>query len=460
MFSQAYAAFGQDRIYRRAKRLAVGALVGLGKKTITGILCAGAQQFEDWSAAYRLFEKERIDRSALFAPAINAVVERLTDKPLVVMIDDTLIRKRGTKVYGAGWKRDPLGPHFRTNFVWGQRYLQVSAALPDEASPAKARGIPIDFIHAPSAKKPSKKASEEEMAEYKILQKEMRVSAVAAERLELLREQVEDKKIVCAVDGGFTNRTVFRKIPENTVLIGRIRKDAKIFAPPIEEDSPKRGRRRWYGEALPTPEQVRKDESIPWQTVNVHASGKLQQFEVKRIAPVRWIGTGERDVQVIVIRPLAYRPRKGARLLYRKPVHLICTEPGMPLEEALQAYVWRWEIEVNFRDEKTVVGVGEAQVRTPEAVETAPALMVASYAFLLLAAMGTDEKSTLPRPKWQTESTSERASTQQPVNFFRAQLWNIAIDTNLTHFESQTLATQNPFNSKNSLNDAVSYACK
>ena len=105
--------------------MALSALVALGRRTITGMLCAGAEQFVDWSAAYRLFANERINKDALFAPVRNTVAQRLQpDEPMVVMMDDTLVRKRGRKIPGTGWKRDPLGPHFCTNFVWGQRTRQ------------------------------------------------------------------------------------------------------------------------------------------------------------------------------------------------------------------------------------------------------------------------------------------------------------------------------------------------
>ena len=42
-------------------------------------------------------------------------------------------------------------------------------------------------------------------------------------------------------------------------------------------------------------------------------------------------------------------------------------------------------LRVNFREEKTLLGAGQAQVRTPDSVAGAPALTVASYAMLLLA---------------------------------------------------------------------------
>ncbi len=98
-----------------------------------------------------------------------------------------------------------------------------------------------------------------------------------------------------------------------------------------------------------TPEQIRQDESIAWSTVTAFAAGKTHSFEVKTVAPVRWLGTGAADVRVVVIRPLAYRPRKGAHLLYRNPVYLLCTDPDLPLERLPQSYLWRWEVELNFR---------------------------------------------------------------------------------------------------------------
>lgn len=69
----------------------------------------------------------------------------------------------------------------------------------------------------------------------------------------------------------------------------------------------------------------------------------------------------------------------------------------------LQAYVWRWDIEVNFRDKKTFLGAGQAQVRRENSVENVPALAVAAYAMLLTSATEaygpTGQPDTLPSPK-------------------------------------------------------------
>lgn len=462
LFDQTRPAFAQERTFMRAKTLAMSALVGLGRRTVTGMLCASAQQFGDWSAAYRLFERQRFDGGALFAPVRRAVVEQLApQEPLVAVMDDTLLRKRGRKVHGTGWRRDPLGPPFCNNFIWGQRFLQISAALPDVSGSGQARGIPIDLVHAPSPARPSKKASADKWAEYRSRQQTMKVSAVGVARLAELRTRMDidplggDRRIIVSVDGGFTNRTVFRTPPPKTTLIGRIRKDAKLFSAVVP--TPKRGRPRWFGEGLPTPEQIRQDDSVPWSAVKAFCAGGIHSFEIKT-APVRWVGTGAQDARLVVIRPLAYRPRKGSRLLYREPVYLICTDPLLPVDKLLQAYLWRWKIELNFRNEKTLLGMGEAQVRTPAAVETVPSLIAAAYAFLMLA--GNRQPSSLPLPKWRTARKEQRESTAQMIGMFRSQLWGKAMGVNLTHFAKPENSTATPVLFEKSLPSAVCYAFK
>ncbi len=426
------------------------------------MLSAGGKQFQDWSAAYRLFAKERIDQRKLFAPALQSILDHLEPQgPVFAMMDDTLVRKRGRKVSGTGWKRDPLGPAFHTNFVWGQRYLQISAALPDPAVPGRARGIPLAFHHAPSPAKPRKNAPPQEWQDYRQMQKKLKISVVGASRLSQLRQQIPDRKMICAVDGGFTNQEMFRSIPAHTVLIGRIRKDAALFERPQESGGTSRGRKKYYGDPLPTPEQVRQDETIPWQKVTAFAAGKHHDFDVKTMTPVRWKSSQDQDMLIVIIRPLAYRPRKGAPLQYRKPAYLICSDPQMPLEQLLQAYIWRWEIELNFRDEKTVFGVGEAQVRTPAAVQGLPSFMVACYAFLLLAAHSLHtETDCLPSPKWYPQRCVQRCTTQKALSLFRFHYWGLHMDQNKSGFASFSPGTRTHFFSPLSLSSALCFAYK
>lgn len=108
-------------------------------------------------------------------------------------MDDTLLRKRGRKIHGTSWRRDPLGPPFCSNFIWGQRLLQISAALPEGPGAVRARAIPIDFLHCPSPRKPNKRSAPEEWVAYKYEQQRTKISSRGAERLWNLREDLDTK---------------------------------------------------------------------------------------------------------------------------------------------------------------------------------------------------------------------------------------------------------------------------
>lgn len=415
----------------------------LGRRTVSGLICAHAGQFQDWSASYRLFEKDRFEAAALFAPIREAVCQLApADLPLFAALDDTLLPRWGRKVMGASWRRDPLGPPFRNNFLWSQRFLQLSLVLPSAGLGSAGRGIPIDVVHAPTPAKPQRYATDEELEQYKERQKKMRASAIGAGRIVKLREALDQqestkgRKLLVAVDGGYTNREVFGSIPENTVLIGRIRKDAQLFRLPEPKTRTQRGRTRRYGEPMPTPDALRQDETVRWQQVKAHAAGERHTFDVKVIGPLRWKPAGGKDLQLVIVRPIAYRPRKGAHLLYRNPAYLICSDPTLPIEQLLQAYLWRWEIEVNHREEKTLFGAGDAQVRTETAVSSAPTLAIASYALLQVAAAQAGiQNNGLPLPKWRGSEPPRRCSSEQLMQRVRAEMWGRTLNLPIDSFE-------------------------
>lgn len=460
LWDQTRPAFEQDRTWLRAKSLALGSLIGLGERTVSGMLMATGQQFSDWSAAYRLFSQERFDIPTMMAPARRAVIEQLgPHQPLVAMMDDTLLHKRGRKIHGTSWRRDPLGPPFCNNFIWGQRFLQVSAALPEGPQAAGARAIPIDLVHCPSPRKPRRNAPPEQWQQYREEAAATRISAIGAERIKALRQALDrdnqqGRRLIMAVDGSYTNRTVIRQLPDRTTLIGRLRKDAKLYRPPRPRTDGQPGRKPFYGDPLPTPEAMRQDSSIPWIKVNAFAANRLFEFDVKLVQNVRWRGVGQRDLSLIIVRPLAYRPRKGAHLLYRDPAYLLCSDAQVDLAQVLQAYLWRWEIEVNFRDQKTLLGTGQARVRSRASVERVPAMIATAYAFMHLSAHRRKGDARLPRPLWQQKCRERRHSTAQGINLLRSQLWGAAMGVdNLTHFaKTQQVRAKSPF----SINDPTS----
>ena len=400
----------------------------LSRHTVTGLLYTGGRIGRDWTADYRLYSRGRVALDPCF-DVVREEVESLLPEgsPLVVAMDDSILRKTGKNIPGVAWRVDPAGPKFRINFVLGHRVLQLSAALPF-GKLGQARSIPIDFVEAPTAKRPRKNAGEQEKQAYRELQRQKNINAVGLRRVQLLAKKIK-RFLWLTVDGRFTNRTVLKSLPESVLLIGRIRRDAKFYAVPEGElTGAKGGRPRRYGERLPTPEEVRKDDSIPRRTVKAYAAGKVHEFRIKTLEAVKWRPAGAGKVlRLIVIEPLGYRLHKGGKLLYREAAYLICTDPARPLAEVLQAYLWRWGIEVNFRDEKSVLGIGQAQVWNAKSVQAVPASAVAAYAFLQLAGIGVygaaGRPEEIPEPKWMRGRKPLLCPIQRLISQLRLEAW-------------------------------------
>ena len=392
LLCKAKGAFSQAKTGARVRQLAFGNLTCLGRHTVTGMLTASGDQFVDWTSSYRLFSEQRVGIDKLYDVSIASAIEELDPEQMIIgHMDDTIVKKTGKKIPGTAWRRDPLGPPFQANFIWGQRFLQVSLALPDEKGPCQSRSIPINFHHCPTIKKPVKTATPEQITTYKEQQKQAKLGQQGSLQIKSLRDKLDqqghDKRILCiGVDGSYTNKTVLKSLPERVILIGRIRKDTKLYEIPEPSDAKVKGRKKVYGERIPTPEQIRQSDEYKWQKVEAWAVGKKHQFDVKIVKNLKWRSAGENHIlQLMVIRPLGYRPNKTSKLLYRQPAYLICTDNNLNAEELLQAYIWRWEIEVNMRDEKTLLGCGQAQVRNEHSAADLPAFVTAMYSFLLLA---------------------------------------------------------------------------
>ena len=440
-------AFLQQRTWLRAWRLSLAQLVCPGRHTLTNVLCTCGRQFQDWSADYRLFSADQWDPAGLFRPVVRGVLE-MSDEPsvFVTALDDTHLRKTGKKTPGVGYRRDPLSPPFHCNLIPAQRFLQMSAILSPAAPPGPGRALPIRYLHVPPVPKPSRSAAKEEWKAYRARCRKENLSTSAVGVLREVRQELDqhhdakDRVLVAGVDGSYTNQTVLKNLPERTTLIGRVRKDAKLFCPPAERDPSIRGPKCKYGQPAASPEALRQDSSVPWQEVTAYGAGKVHTFRVKTITPILWKKAGhERPLRLAVIAPVGYRPRKASRLLYRQPAYLICTDPDLPLDKLLQYYLWRWDIEVNHRDEKQLIGVGQAQVRAPGSVDRQPLFAVASYSMLLLSAaraFGTDAlRTSLPMPKWRRDGGRVRISTQELIQQLRQEVWGQALDHLMDHYE-------------------------
>jgi len=406
IFAMWRSAFCKNAAFIRAKEHAFACLSASGRKTITSMAIFLGRYHKLPIADYKFYSDCKWNVEDLFDPIMCLAAQYINGEYLCLAADDTKIHKTGKKIPYTGWQVDPLGPKFQTNLIWALRYLQISILLPLYATSDKtpARSIPVRFTAAPAVKKPGKKATETEWKNYKVLSRTYNLSTIFVEEVKQLRKSMDtqglaSKTMIMTCDGSFCNKTCMAITDPRIVMLARCRKDAKLCRPSTNV-------RKVYDHAKFTPEDVRKEESIPWVKKTFFYGGQWREMRYKETTNVLWEnGTKRAPLRLIILAPLPYV--RGGKRHYRNPAYLLTTGPNVPIEILIQAYLDRWQIEYNHRDEKSVLGVGEAQMWNEVSVKKQPAFHVAVYSALLMANVVAYKDQSHPdfgeRPKWRKE---------------------------------------------------------
>jgi hypothetical protein len=414
--------FSQQRLFHRARRLALGLVVGLGLRTITRALGAVGREQKPWSSDYRVFSRSPWQPRALFGSIVEEALALRGAGPVVVAGDYTHLRRAGRKVAAAHWTRDPLSPPFHVNLIRAVRFFQLALIVP--CAPAAPRAVPVAFAESPVPRKPGKRADEAAWSAYRKEQKRQPAAVAAREEIVALRQCLDERgakgrPLLVALDGSFCQRRFLVEPIAGVELLCRARKDA-VLCRRHDGAGP-----RFYAAQTFTPEEVRRDDAIGWQEMTGRFGATEHPLRYKELAAAYWRnGARRRPLRLIVLAPQPYRRSPKGKLLYREPAYLLTTDLTTPAPVLIQAYLDRWQIEVAHRDEKTVLGVGQAQVHNEKSVTRQPAFAVAAYALLLLAALkayGGERGPELPaRPKWR--GRPGRPSCLDLVTTLRGQL--------------------------------------
>ena len=412
--------FKRKDVFHRALEQAIASLLCLGRKTIANMAIFLQRSSTIPVADYKFYSERKWEPDDLFRSILSESVKYVPVNYITVGVDDTRLPKTGKKIPFANWGRDPMSPPFQTNLTWGLRELHISIILPLYGSPPQTtndtqektsssneqptppRAIPIGWINSPSVKRPGKKATAKQIKEYKKLTKIHNLSILTVERIRALRNELDqlglkDKTLIEVGDASFCNKTCMSAEIERVIQVSRCRKDAKLCL-----QAPA-GSRRFYDKKTFTPQNVMKDDKIPWQTGKFFFGGEWRELRFKEVCNVFWRnGTKRKSLRLIVIAPTPYW--KAGKKNYRDPGFLLATDNKVSVEILIQAYIDRWQMEYCHRDAKSILGVGEAQVRNEKSVVKQPAFHVAAYSAIMLAGVMAYRDLPHPdfgqRPKW------------------------------------------------------------
>ena len=350
-----------------AAALATGALLAVGPRTVTHCLrvlglaehpSANPPGFAGFTAFHRVLNRSAWSGSALARTLLHKVVAAFVPSgPVVVGLDHTLERRRGPCSGPAGRFYDALRPGKEKDATSrGLRWLSAMVRV-DVPLAGRIWALPVLTALTPGKAWPERHG-----------RRHRTVTEWARLLLLALRRWLPKRAVVAVMDGEFAALELLHALRPSMAVITRMRKDARLFDPPLNND--KRGRPARKGARQPLLSARIADPAAPWlravQSSRTSWRGAgwieythgtaLWHHGGKPIVPIPWVLVRYPD------------GRRG-------PEAFLCTDTGAEPRDVLDCFNRRWAVEATYEEARAHLGMEtQRQWSDPAIFRTMPVL--------------------------------------------------------------------------------------
>ena len=358
--------------FRTFVELVTGWVLTCRRRFITEcIFSAGRIGQGHWGRFHRFFSHAAWSLDALCMILARALVARFVPTgPILLGGDDTLCRRRGLTLFGAGMHHDPLMSSKAVKvFSWGHDWVVLFLLLPAPAwAPTKVFALPVGFRLYKNRQGLAKGCPKGTKAARRPADPHHRTRPqLLVELLSLFAAWFPDRHIVVSADSAYGGKSVLQKLPPSVDLISHVHPKGVLYAPPPPPTG-RPGARRKKGERLPGLEAWADDPNQPWQELKFDQFGLHTTLRIKTQQAL-YYKAGKGRLLTIVLTRDAEGKRPDQRFY--------CTRLDWDARTLLSAYACRWGVEVAFENGKQLLGLQDPANRLPRAVErTAPLALV------------------------------------------------------------------------------------
>jgi len=338
--------------YRNFVTVIVGWILARGRHSVSGALRAlGPDALGNhFSATYRFFSKAKWSPDALGEELFRLLVPHFGSR-VEAIIDDTLCKKSGPHIWGAGMHHDAVGSTYgrfgaaarHVAMAFGHNFVVLAVWIPLPWNLGAGVAFPVLFrLYR------SKKLTPQDQY--------CKRTELARELIGIVHEWNQcyetGKNLVVLGDGEYSSKTVLRHLPEGVEFIGSMTMKAALYERPPARKKGHKGARRKKGRRLPSPRQLAADTSVPWSWATVHIYGAKVRLLVKTLTCLWYTTRKESPVRLVVTRDPSGRLEDRA---------FFSTDPSMPIQVVLSLFSHRWRLEVTFHDAKQFLGLEDPQ---------------------------------------------------------------------------------------------------
>lgn len=291
-----------------------------------------------WTTYYKLIERGSVRTVRLARALFRLVLAVLPSDVLTLVLDDTLVPRSSASAPGCAYRHDHSRKTNRPPFLLAQCWVTVGVSVLGHGGANLV--LPILSRLVPTTGNRNK--------------------LVIALALLRALAGVADKPVRVLFDSWFMRaRLVLPLLRRQIRVIGQARIDTALFLPPVAPTTPRRGRKRIYGERL-SAEAV---ADLPVTELSLSLYGQDQLLRLRSVvARARFLkGTPVRAVWCQF-----FDARKQT---WTKPRLLLATETELTAEAIVRLYARRWGIEPLFHNLKRWWGISNLWQQSRTALE-------------------------------------------------------------------------------------------
>ena len=356
-------------VWNNAITLFTGALLCRGKRTVCEALRVMGLSHQSNFAKYH-HVLNRVDWSLLSASKIllNLLIKMIgEDKPLTLFIDETLERRKGSKIKAKGYYRDSVRSSKKVVIKSsGLKWLTLAVSWRFPFS-ARRFALPFMTVLEPSAKSDKVVKRRHKTTLQWTIQMIIQVS-----------RWLKYTPITLVGDGGFAcGELAWLCLKLKISLITRLKMNARLYDFPLIDEPSKRGRKKTKGEKLFSFREMIGMPDLGWKEIIVEGYGKKKKG-LKYISnislwgvdgfhpvPIRW---------VLVVDP-------EGKL---DPMPLMSTDLDISPEKMIALYIQRWNLEVTFEEVREHLGVETQRQWSDKAIARTTPILMGLYTMVCL----------------------------------------------------------------------------
>jgi hypothetical protein len=343
-------AFRRSSTFAVFALLATGLVAQAGRRTVVGMLAgAGMAAVVSFHTACRFFSLHAWDADRIGLALARLTVDRLlpADAAIELVVDDTLFRRWGRRVFGAFWTHDGSAQD-PTALGRGNRWIiaGIIVTLPFCSHPV-CLPVLLRLWRGKGAPSPVR---------------------LAAEMISVLRQEFPDRVIHAVGDAAYHGTPL---LVAGTTITTRLPANAALYTPAPPRTG-KRGRPRLKGKRLGRPADLAA--GAQWGTTTVSRYGRTDTVETVEIDTIWYGAFGNTPGRTVLVREVGEQ----------KVLAVFTTDTDSPIEAIVARYAHRWPIETAIAAGKQTLGIGQARNRLQLAVERTVPFQFAVYSLVIL----------------------------------------------------------------------------